>query len=82
MSAGKMANNAFLGDSRFCPLGLIVDRIMDNQESSHLDEEEGGLVVKDRTRKIEHQQILHILLLTLSFYALGIEQSYSFADTA
>lgn len=42
MSAGKEANNAFLGNSRFCSLGLIVDRIMANQSSSHLDEEEGG----------------------------------------
>lgn len=42
MSAGKEANNAFLGNSRFCSLGLIVDRIMANQSNSHLDEEGGG----------------------------------------
>lgn len=42
MSAGKQANNAFPGNSRFCSLGLIVDRIMANQSSSHLDEEGGG----------------------------------------
>lgn len=49
MSAGKEANNAFLGNPIFCSLGLIVDRITDNQSSSHLDEEGGRWGAMDRT---------------------------------
>lgn len=50
MSAGKDANNAFLGNPIFRSLGLIVDRITDNQSSSHLDEEGGRWGAMDRTR--------------------------------
>lgn len=49
MSAGKEANNVFLGNPIFCSLGLIVDRITDNQSSSHLGEEGGRRGAIDRT---------------------------------
>lgn len=51
MSAGKEANNAFLGNPRFCSWGLTVDRIMDNHSGSHLDEEEGRWGAMERTRE-------------------------------
>ena len=65
MSAGKVANNAFLGNPRFSSLGLIVDQIMDNQRSSHLDEDDRkewrGAMARTKKKKI----------LSKSFYTLS-----------
>ena len=79
MSAGKEANNAFLGNSGFCSLGLIVDRIMDNQSHSHLDEDEGGGAcgenkeTKDIFRKCSIDDINSLLNInTLMSFATGL----------
>lgn len=66
MSAGKVANNAFLGNPRFSSLGLIVDRIMDNQRSSHLDEDDRkewrGAMARTRKKKYFQNHSIHYLI--------------------
>lgn len=68
MSAGKETNNAFLGNSRFCSLGLIVDQIMANQSNSHLDEEGGEGPTIEKGIKGDFQNTLHRLSKIIFHY--------------
>lgn len=70
MSAGKEANNAFLGNPIFHSLGLIVDRITDNQSSSHLDKKGGRWGAMDRTRGKKKDTFKNIPKIKVNFSLL------------
>lgn len=70
MSAGKEANNAFLGNPIFRSLGLIVDRITDNQSSRHLDEKGGRWGAMDRTRGEKKDTFKNIPKIKVNFSLL------------